>query len=137
MVRKRASNSRILFPWESHGGVRRWIQFGHLRTILGLGALLVTFIAVGARERHQADLRQTQASLQDTVHAVEAFMAEHDGSCPSNIQDIVPFTKRKQITRDAWGRLPSITCPGRHSALGFDVMSDGPDQIPGGLDRVE
>jgi hypothetical protein len=137
VARKHVSDSRILFPWESHGGVRRWIRFGHLRPVFALVVLLSSVVAIAARERSQAGVRQTRASLHDTRRAVESFMAEHDGVCPATVQDVAPYMKRKQVPRDAWGQLPRLMCPSRHSEIGYEVVSDGPDRIPGGLDRVE
>jgi hypothetical protein len=117
--------------------MRRWIRFGHLRPILAFAALLASVLAIAARERNQAGLRQTRASLQDTRRAVESFMAEHDGGCPATLQEVAPYTKRKQVLHDAWGQLPRFKCPSKRTELGYEVVSDGPDRIPGGLDRVE
>jgi hypothetical protein len=117
--------------------MRRWIRFGHLRPILAISFIGMAVVAIAARERNQAGLRETRASLEDTRRAVEAFMAEHDGGCPGALQDIAAYMKRKQVLRDAWGQLPRLTCPSRHTEVGYEVVSDGPDRIPGGLDRVE
>jgi general secretion pathway protein G len=38
--------------------------------------------------------------------------------------------------RDAWERPLRIQCPGRDRAR-YDLFSDGPDGLPGGLDRIE
>ena len=35
------------------------------------------------------------------------------------------------------GGVLRVTCPGRRDLKGFEVSSDGPDGLPGGLDRVE
>ncbi|HEX7603074.1 MAG TPA: type II secretion system protein GspG [Polyangiaceae bacterium] len=43
----------------------------------------------------------------------------------------------RDVPVDAWGHPLRITCPGRLDPKGFDVSSDGPDGLPGGLDRVE
>src|SRR5512142_1502476 len=110
MARKHVSGSRILFPWESHGGMRRWIRFGHLRPILTISCIAAAVVTIAARERNQAGLRETRACLQDTRRAIEAFMAEHDGRCPATIQDVAVYLKRKQVLRDAWGQVPRLTC---------------------------
>ena len=117
--------------------MRRWIRFGHLRPILAFAALLASVLAIAARERNQSGLRQTRASLQHTRRAVESFMAEHDGGCPATLQEVAPYTKRKQVLHDAWGQLPRFKCPSKRTELGYEIVSDGPDRIPGGLDRVE
>ena len=38
---------------------------------------------------------------------------------------------------DAWGRPLRLLCPGFANPRGYDLMSDGPDGVLGGLDRVE
>jgi hypothetical protein len=75
--------------------------------------------------------------LQETERAVEAYMAEHDGGCPTSAQDIAAHLKHQVLGHDAWGQPPRVTCPNRETGIGFEVVSDGPDRIPGGLDRVE
>ena len=137
VARKHVSDARILFPWERHGGVRRFIRLGHLRPILVITFLLLSVVGIATRERSQAGLRQTRASLQEVGRAVESYMAEHDGGCPTDIQEIAPHTKHKQVLRDAWGQMPRLVCPSQHTDVGYEIVSDGPDRIPGGLDRVE
>lgn len=99
--------------------------------------LAASVIGIAIRERSQAGLRQTRASLLQASRAIESYMAEHDGGCPPSIQEIAPFAKQKQVARDAWGQLPRLVCPSQHSDVGYEVNSDGPDRIPGGLDRIE
>ena len=38
---------------------------------------------------------------------------------------------------DAWGRPLRLLCPGHDNPRRYDLMSDGPDGIFGGLDRVQ
>ena len=137
MARKRTNESRILFPWERHGGVQRWIGLGRLRPIVGLGILLLAVLGIAARERRQADVRQTRAVLHNVEHGVEAYISEHDGGCPPSVEDVAAYVKHQTLRRDAWGLLPRVVCPSRRSGMGFEVFSDGPDRVPGGLDRVE
>jgi len=99
--------------------------------------LAMSVVGIATRERSQAGLRQTRASLQQTSRAIESYMAEHDGGCPPSIQDIAPYAKQKQVVRDAWGQLPRLVCPSQRNEIGYEVVSDGPDRIAGGLDRVE
>ena len=115
----------------------RWIGFGRLRPIIFFGLLLVAVLVVAGRERRRSGVRQTRAMLQQTEIAVEAYRAEHDGGCPSSPQDVAVYIKSQTIRPDAWGQLPRVICPSRQVGPGFDVISDGPDRTPGGLDRVE
>lgn len=137
MAKQRIADSRIFFPWESHGGMSRWVGFGRLRLILVFAGLFGAILVIAGRERRQAGTRQTRAILQETESAVEAYMAEHDGGCPASPADVAIHMKRQVLRHDAWGQPPRIICPSRQVGVGFDVVSDGPDRIPGGLDRVE
>ncbi len=115
----------------------RWVGFGRLRPILVFAGLFGAVLVVAGRERRQSGTRQTRAILQETESAVEAYMAEHDGGCPTTSADVAVHMKRQVLRPDAWGQPPRIICPSRQGGVGFDVVSDGPDRIPGGLDRVE
>jgi len=115
----------------------RWIGLGRLRPLVVFGLLLIAVLVVAGRERRRSGIRQTRAVLQQTEFAVEAYRSEHDGGCPSSPQDIAVYTRSQQLRPDAWGQLPRVVCPSRQVGMGFDVISDGPDRIPGGLDRVE
>jgi hypothetical protein len=137
MAQKRIGESRIFFPWESHGGVSRWVGLGRLRPILVFVVSLAAVVLIAARERRQSETRQTRAALRETERAVQAFMAEHDGGCPTGPQDIASHMKHQSLRLDAWGQPPRVICPSREVGIGFDVVSDGPDKIPGGLDRIE
>jgi len=98
---------------------------------------MIAILVLAGRERRKAGTRQTRAMLQETERAVEAYMAEHDGGCPTSAQDIAAHLKHQVLGHDAWGQPPRVTCPNRETGIGFEVVSDGPDRIPGGLDRVE
>jgi len=115
----------------------RWVGFGRLRPIMLFTILLVAVFVIAGRERRHAGTRQTRAVLQETELAVEAYMAEHDGGCPTSPQDVATHMKRQALRLDAWGQPPRVICPSRLIGVGFEVVSDGPDRISGGLDRVE
>jgi len=137
VTKRRLTDTRIFFPWESHGGVPRWIGFGRLRPIITVGLLLTLVFVVAGRERRRSGIGQTRAMLQRAEQAVEAYRAEHDGGCPPSLQDIAVNIKGQALKPDAWGQPPRIICPSRQDGIGFEVISDGPDRIQGGLDRVE
>jgi len=44
---------------------------------------------VGVRERRTAGVRQTRATLANTRRAVDAYMADHDGGCPSDLTAVM------------------------------------------------
>jgi general secretion pathway protein G len=137
MRRKRQSHQRILFPWDVRVGALRWLLLGRFRLLLTVGGVLlfVTFIAV--RERDKSGTRQTRAAILDVRRAVDAYMAEHEGVCPPNLESVAPFMKGKGERRDAWQRPLRLFCPARQLGLAYELTSDGPDGVPGGLDRIE
>ena len=69
--------------------------------------------------------------------AVSAYRADHENACPKELTELVAQGYSHDIPLDAWGRPLRLTCPGRRDPRGFEIVSDGPDGIPGGLDRVE
>lgn len=134
---RKPGDRRIFFPWERRGGLRRWLALGRLRPVLiGLG-LLGFVILVAVRERKSAGIRQTRATLITVRHAVEAYMADHDGGCPPELAAVTDYASFQEVPKDAWGRPLRLFCPGRHAEARYELESDGPDGLPGGLDRIE
>ncbi len=137
MRRRRHTQQRILFPWDVRVGVLRWLLLGRFRSVLTVGGSVAFIALVAIRERARSGERQTRAAINDVRHAVDAYMAEHDGSCPASLDEVAVFAKRGAVLRDAWGRVLRITCPGRQPGTAYELTSDGPDGVPGGLDRIE
>jgi hypothetical protein len=137
VAKRRFTEEKIFFPWESHGGVRRWLGFGRLRPIAVLVGLIAGIIGIAGREARRSGTRQTRAVLYETERAAAAYIADHDGGCPNGLQDVASYMRRQTTKRDAWGQLPRLTCPANQSGEAFRVISDGPDRIPGGLDRID
>ena len=127
----------MFFPWEKRrswlGGVGRT----RVRLVLGGIVLLAVLYGIRRREEHAASVRATRATITTAGRAVAAYRADHAGSCPRRLADLVGGGYAHDEPVDAWGRPLRLLCPGRRDALGFDLSSDGPDGLPGGLDRVE
>lgn len=132
-----ASAPKILFPWESRGGLRRFLRFGRFRPVLVVAGVIGFVVLIGARERRSAGIRQTQATLSGARRAVDAYLADHDGSCPPSLAAVGAAVHWESVPHDAWGRPLRLVCPGRFEGAPYELMSDGPDGEPGGLDRVE
>jgi general secretion pathway protein G len=137
MRRKRQSQQRILFPWDVRVGVLRWLLLGRVRSILSVGAIAAFVSLIAVREREQSGRRQTRAAIYDMRRAIDSYMAEHEGACPPNLESVAPLMKGVGVRKDAWQRPFELLCPGRRSGLAYELMSDGPDGLPGGLDRIE
>jgi len=137
MRRRRQIQQRILFPWDVRVGVLRWLLVGRLRSVLTVGGVIAFVALVAVRERSRSGERQTLSAIYDMRRAVDAFMAEHDGACPASLEEVGPFIKRGTVRRDAWGRALRLACPGHQPGATYDLTSDGPDGVPGGLDRIE
>lgn len=137
MRRRRSTEQRIFFPWENRGGLVRRLRLGRVRPLV-IGLLVIGFLAmVAVRERNRAGVRQTRATLLDARSAVDGYMADHDGGCPPDLAAVVSYGTFREPPRDAWGRPLRLVCPGRREGLSYELMSDGPDGKPGGLDRIE
>ena len=129
---------RILFPWEGRGGgLRRFFRLGKIKPFLLAFAVLAVLFAIGASERRAAGVRQTRATLLGVRRTVDSYIADHDGGCPTTLAAIGDFGRGDGAPRDAWGRPLRLVCPGRFEGAPFELMSDGPDGEPGGLDRIE
>ena len=132
-----STEPRIFFPWESRGGVLRWLAFGRLRKFLLVLAFFAFLISVAQRERERAGIRRTQATLLDVRRALDAYLADHEGACPQSLAALNESGSMKVDSRDAWGRPLRLVCPATRDGASYELMSDGPDGEPGGLDRIE
>ncbi len=136
-ARRRLADRRIFFPWEGRRGPARWLRQGPLRFVIGLIAAVVVFGAIGVGERRQAGVRQTRARLLAAYRAVDTYLADHEGTCPPDLVAVALHARLGGVPRDAWGRPLRLTCPSRRDDARYDLTSDGPDGLPGGLDRIE
>lgn len=132
-----APRQRLRYAWERPGlwgdpTARRWAYLG-AAVIAGIMLIVV----VDRREERAADLRVTRAAIGVCFEAAIAYRADHDGECPPDSEVLYKEGYTKTPIRDAWGHPLRVICPGRNDPRGFDVVSDGPDGQPLGLDRVE
>lgn len=137
MVRRQKQAPRVFFPWERRRGVLGALGRARLRLGVGLVVLLALALALRSREEHAASVRATRAQITNATRQVASYRADHGGKCPELLADLVKQGYARDVPIDAWGRPLRLTCPGRRDPAGFDVSSDGPDGVPGGLDRVE
>jgi general secretion pathway protein G len=132
-----ARESRLFFPWEGRRGLKRFFRLGPLRPVLVLGFGLGFVVLLGVRERRAAGVRQTRATMLDVRRSVEGYLADHDGGCPPSLEKLSEISQKEGPPLDAWGRPLRLTCPGRFESAPYELMSDGPDGEPGGVDRIE
>jgi general secretion pathway protein G len=99
--------------------------------------VVLLLVWIRAREEKSAGIRATRATITSSYKAVSAYRADHGGACPKELAELVTAGYARDLPVDAWGRQLRLTCPGRLDPKGFEIASDGPDGIPGGLDRVE
>ena len=143
---RRKSDSKVFFPWEKKRGLFGLV--GRARTRLVLGTLFVvgSVAFVHHREERAAGVRATRATITTVTSAVLAYRADHGGNCPRELGELVAGGYAHELPLDAWGRPLRLECghdtaavspPRPTDPLGFHVSSDGPDGVPGGLDRVE
>ncbi len=145
MRRKNANAEGVLFPWEDRAGLRRFLTFGRLGPALSLGLALFVAASVLGREREAAGERRTRVTIERLRGKVERYLLEHDGACPAGLAEVLddpsPAGSATETPPaallDGWGRPIRLLCPVEERASGFLLMSDGPDGLPGGLDRIE
>ncbi|MBX3223927.1 MAG: type II secretion system protein GspG [Labilithrix sp.] len=134
---KRQRASKVFFPWERRRGVFGVIGRARVRIVFGVAVALAVVLWIRAREERSAGVRATRASITTMHRAVASYRADHAGACPKELGELVVGGYSRDVPLDAWGRPLRLTCPGRRDPLGFEISSDGPDGIAGGLDRVE
>jgi len=137
MRRLARTDVRVLFPWEGKGGLRRWLGLGRMRPFF-LVFLVLSFVwVVGSRERRATGLRTSRERLLEVRQGIDRFMAENNGECPASLSQVAEFMPRAELSSDAWGRPFRFICPSPRPGYDYELMSDGPDGEPGGLDRIE
>ena len=136
-MRASSKEPKILFPWEGRGGLGRFFRLGRLRPFVVIFGVVGFVTLVGARERRASGVRQTRATLLGARRVVDAYLADHDGGCPPSLGAVSVAAHLEGVPRDAWGRPLRLVCPGRWEGARYELLSDGPDGEPGGLDRVE
>jgi general secretion pathway protein G len=129
--------NKVFFPWERRRGLLGAIGRTRVRVVLAVIAGLVVIVLLRRREEHAAAVRATRAKIDTAFHATIQYRADHAGGCPRDWSEMVAAAYLHDVPLDAWGRPLRLTCPGRRDQAGFDLESDGPDGLPGGLDRVE
>jgi general secretion pathway protein G len=134
---KRERLGKVFFPWERRRGLFGVIGRARVRIVAGVIVALVVIIWIRGREEKSAGTRATRASITTMYRAVAAYRADHSGTCPKELGELVVGGYSRDVPVDAWGRPLRLTCPGRRDPQGFEIASDGPDGIAGGLDRVE
>jgi len=136
MARAR-TEPRVFFPWERKRGFLGALARARVRQVLVVVAVVAFIVVLRRREESAAAVRATRATITSAGRAVTAYRADHAGQCPKSLADVVAAGYARDVPVDAWGRQLRFVCPGRRDPLGFDLSSDGPDGIAGGLDRVE
>ena len=130
-------SQKVFFPWERRRGLWGAIGRARARFIVGAIALVLAVVLIRRREEHAAAVRATRATIDTAFRAMIQYRADHTGACPRSWNEMVAANYLRDVPVDAWGRPIRLTCPGRHDKAGFDLESDGPDGLPGGLDRIE
>jgi general secretion pathway protein G len=137
MMVARPRVSKVFFPWERRRGLFGVLGRARVRLVAAVVVLLLLIVWIRSREERAAGVRATRATITTGRNAVSAFRADHKGACPKELGELVGGGYSAEIPIDAWGRPLRLTCPGRVDPKGFELLSDGPDGVPYGLDRVE
>lgn len=134
---KQRQERRIFFPWEGRGGLRRFFAMGRFWPVLVLVGFATIVGWIVARERHAAGERQTRVALDQVRPGVQRYLLEHEGACPDKLSEVLQYLRAKELPTDAWGQPLRLVCPSIRPGVDFVLMSDGPDGLAGGLDRIE
>ena len=136
---KKKRERSVYFPWERRG-ISALAPGRRARAWFFLGLMVLAVLALRRRERHERDVRITRATLRHVQSAIDAFTADHDGRCPRDLGELTNREVRRvylaSVPTDAWKHPLRYACPGRADHP-YDLLSDGPDGEPFGLDRIE
>ena len=128
----------MFLPWERQGGLVRRLGLGRVRVAAAIGLAVLALALLARRERKLANERSTRATLLVVRRGVDAYRADHEGQCPKgSFDELVARAYLAHLPVDAWGRPLRLVCPSRRLDRSYDLLSDGPDGDPWGLDRVE
>ena len=139
---RRRRERTIFFPWERRGLARAFTLPGRRATawlVVAAAVALLAWIVVRARADRRT--RITRASIDHARVAVDTYRADHAGRCPRDLDELVaPGDRPAYLVAtplDAWKRPLRFACPSRDPNRPYDLLSDGPDGEPNGLDRIE
>jgi general secretion pathway protein G len=133
----RRSEPGVFFPWEKRRGLFGAIGRTRARMVALLVSTVALLVVLHRREETAAAVRATRSTLTTAGRAISSYRADHASACPRAVSDLVVGGYLREDPVDAWGRPLRLVCPGRRDPLGFDLSSDGPDGLAGGLDRLE
>ena len=133
---RRRREPKVFFPWERKRGLLGALGRARMRQLLCVVAVIVAILMLRRSEERAAAVRATRATITTAERAIASFRADHGGSCPKALSELVTPGYSREVPLDAWGRPLRLLCPGRKDPRGFDVSSDGPDGL-GGLERVQ
>lgn len=138
MVSTRANKERrIFFPWEGRGALRRFFARGRLFTVFSIALLSSFIVGMAKHERQAAGVRRTLLALDTVRPMVERYLIEQEGRCPSDLAQVMSSLGKAEPPLDGWGHPLRLVCPTSRSSATYVLMSDGPDGLPGGTDRIE
>ena len=138
MARRRSGERTVFLPWERQGGLVRRLGLGRLRVAAAALLAVLALALLGRREQKLSRERSTRATLLVVRRGVDAYRADHEGQCPKGaFEELVSHAYLAHLPVDAWGRPLRLICPSRRADRPYDLLSDGPDGDPWGLDRVE
>mgnify|MGYP001347502918 CR=1 FL=1 len=140
--RRRRRERTVYFPWERRGVLGALDLRGRRAGAWVLAVLcLLGFLWIRSHDQQRKLVRITRASLDHTRNAIDAYRADHAGRCPRDLVELTAPTDHaaylSSLPVDAWKRPLRFACPARDPARAYDLLSDGPDGQPYGLDRIE
>jgi general secretion pathway protein G len=137
MAFRKPSSRTVYLPWERRGGIVRRLGLGRLRPFLFALLAVALLVVITVQEHQRAAQRATRAAILVARQAVDAYRADHEGRCPRALEELETTGYLATAPRDAWGHKLRLICPSRVEGVTYQIMSDGPDGEPGGLDRIE
>ena len=118
--------------------------------VLGiLGVIMAMVVPKVLGRQKYANIDATRVSIGGLSQALKLYSLDHAGDLPSAADGLNVLLKKparqdaswkgpylENEPRDAWGQPLVYVYPGKHNADSFDVVSPGPDHVPGTVDDI-
>ncbi len=140
--RRKRRERTVYFPWERRGlsGALALPRRRVSAWVLAFAAVALMYWIHG-RDQRAKSVRITRTMLVHTAGAIDAYRMDHAGRCPKDLVELTAPGDRPaylaSVPTDAWKHPLRFQCPARDPARVYDLLSDGPDGEPYGLDRIE
>lgn len=117
---------------------RRGFSLLEISLVVVLIGLLTAGAAVALLGRSEsAKIRITKTTMNTLSGQIDSYIAEGNGTPPSDLNVLVPKYVKPSMLTDAWKQPFYFNAQGTASGQRYTLMSSGPDRQMGTLDDID